>query len=76
MSGKHVVHVEVEVKDGNVDRALKQFSRKVHKLGVLEELKEKMVYTKPSERRNKIKQKVRREQKRRRRQRYKNDEEI
>lgn len=38
----------VTVKDGNIDRALKKFKKKVADSGFLMKLKEKEQYTKPS----------------------------
>lgn len=38
----------VEVKDGNVDKALKKFKKKVADSGVLLELQNRETYTKPS----------------------------
>jgi len=62
----YTVNVEVEVRNNDVERALKQFTRKVYKLGVLEEYKRSLVYEKPSVKRSRIKQRMKREHARRR----------
>jgi small subunit ribosomal protein S21 len=38
----------IDVKDGNVERALKEFKRKVMKTRLVKELKERQSYTKKS----------------------------
>lgn len=38
----------VEVKDGNIDKALRKFKKKVSDSGVLLELQQRETYTKPS----------------------------
>jgi len=46
----------VKVKDGNIERALKQFKRKFNECKVMKELRDRQVYEKPSvTRRNKKK---------------------
>ena len=39
----------VEVKDGNLERALRKFKKKVERYGILEEYKERQAYIKPSD---------------------------
>lgn len=46
-----MANVEVDVRNQNLEKALKVFNRKVRKTGVLREYKERMHYTKPSEER-------------------------
>lgn len=41
----------VQVQDGNVDKALRKFKKRVVESGVLMELQERQTYTKPSIRR-------------------------
>jgi small subunit ribosomal protein S21 len=50
----------IPVKDGeNIDRALKRFKRKFKEVGVIEELRERQKYTKPSiKRREELKKAV------------------
>jgi len=43
--------IGVEVRNENVEKALKVFNRRVRKAGVLREYKNNMFYTKPSEER-------------------------
>jgi small subunit ribosomal protein S21 len=47
---------KVLVKDGNVEKALKKFKKKVQESGLLMELQDRQTYTKPS-----VKKKVARE---------------
>ena len=61
MGRRTPVNVEVIVHDpGSIGRMIKKFTRKVKKCGVLEEVRERRYYTKPSD-------KKRAEKKRRRR---------
>ncbi|MDG3582674.1 MULTISPECIES: 30S ribosomal protein S21 [Galbibacter] len=47
------------IKEGeNIERALKRFKRKYKKTKVLQELRERQQYTKPSQARREIKQKA------------------
>jgi len=39
---------KVEVKDGNVDKALRKFKKKIVESGLLQELQNRETYTKPS----------------------------
>jgi small subunit ribosomal protein S21 len=39
---------KVFVKDGNVEKALRKFKKKVSESGLLQELQERQTYTKPS----------------------------
>lgn len=39
---------KVEVKDGNIDKALRKFKKKITESGLLQELQERETYTKPS----------------------------
>lgn len=55
--------VSVEVKDGEIDRALKVFKKKVFMSGHLLELKDRMEYEKPSVTKRKMKQLAIRRQK-------------
>jgi small subunit ribosomal protein S21 len=43
--------MEVIVKNGNIEKAMRIFKRKVKKSGLLQEIKERQHYTKPSEKR-------------------------
>jgi small subunit ribosomal protein S21 len=43
LSGRKVI-----VKDGNVEKALRKFKKKVSESGLLQELQERQTYTKPS----------------------------
>ena len=47
--------LEVTVRDGNIEKALKIFKRKVQKSGLLKELKQKSFYEKPSEKKQRRK---------------------
>lgn len=54
----------VQVRDNNIDQALKALKRKMQKEGVFREMRERRSYEKPSERRNREKaQAVRRQRK-------------
>ena len=56
MGKRTPVHVEVYVRDQEqFERMLKKFSRKVKKCGILEEVRERRYYTKPSVKRRKKK---------------------
>mgnify|MGYP001225812564 CR=1 FL=1 len=44
--------LEVTVRNGDLEKALKIFKRKVQKSGLLKELKQKSFYEKPSEKSN------------------------
>jgi small subunit ribosomal protein S21 len=48
----------VEVKDGKIDRALKQFKRKFKQTGIVKELRERQQFTKPSVKKRKQKLKA------------------
>ena len=50
----------VEVKDGNVDKALRKFKNKIQESGLLEEVRERMEYVKPCVRRLKDENQARR----------------
>ena len=50
----------VEVKDGNVDKALRKFKNKIQDNGLLEEVRERMEYVKPCVRRLKDENQARR----------------
>lgn len=43
--------IGVEVKNDNLEKALKVFNRRVRKAGILREYKDRMEYTKPSKER-------------------------
>ena len=45
--------VSIEEVGGNITRLIKKFSKKVKKLGILEEVRDRMYYTKPSKIRRK-----------------------
>jgi small subunit ribosomal protein S21 len=45
----------VEVKDGNVEKALRKFKKKIQEQGLLVELKERETYEKPTTRRKRKK---------------------
>ncbi len=47
--------MKVEVRNGNIDRALKVLKRKLIDEGVFRELQERRFYEKPSEKRNRLK---------------------
>jgi small subunit ribosomal protein S21 len=49
MGRRTPVHVEVQVRDQEqIERMIKKFTRKVKKSGVLDEVRERRYYTKPS----------------------------
>jgi|TARA_R110000824_G_scaffold5923_1_gene27046 small subunit ribosomal protein S21 len=53
------VNVETKVKkDEHIDRVLKRFIKKVKKEQILEEFRDRMYYEKPSEKRNKLKKRI------------------
>jgi len=59
MSNMKSVNVETKVrKDEHIDRALKRFIKKVKKEQILDILRERMYYEKPSEKRNKLKKRI------------------
>jgi small subunit ribosomal protein S21 len=61
----HMPRIEVR-KDEPIDKALRKFKTKVRREGIIEELKKREYYEKPSERRRKnLARAVRREQRRR-----------
>lgn len=47
--------LRVEVRNGDVNAAIRKFKKKVQDSGILQELKERQEYTKPSEQRKKAK---------------------
>ena len=49
----------VTVRNGNLEQALRVFKRKVRKSGLIQELREREYYTKPSEKRKLAKQRGR-----------------
>lgn len=53
---------EVIVRNGNVEQALKIFKRKTKKSGIKQELKDRMFYTKPSDKRRLAKKRAVRRQ--------------
>ena len=48
-------HLQVFVRDNNVDQALRALKKKMQREGVFREMKRRKVYEKPSERRNREK---------------------
>lgn len=53
----------IKVKDGeSVDRALRRYKKKFEKTGVLKEIRSRMYYEKPCEKRREIMKKARRRQ--------------
>jgi ribosomal protein S21 len=53
MGRRTPVHVEIYIRDQEqFERMVKKFTRKVKKSGVLEEVRERRYYTKPSTKRN------------------------
>tara|TARA_R100000008_G_scaffold6745_1_gene3739 strand:- start:1180 stop:1404 length:225 start_codon:yes stop_codon:yes gene_type:complete len=53
--GKRPINVQTPVKKGeSIDRAIKRFSRKVKKEGIIEAYKEKMYYEKPSDKKKRV----------------------
>ena len=56
MGRRTPVHVEVKVNDQEqIERMIKKFTRKVKKCGILDEVRERRYYTKPSVNRRKKK---------------------
>jgi|TARA_R110000851_G_scaffold120365_2_gene248698 small subunit ribosomal protein S21 len=52
MGRRTPVHVEIRIRDQEqVERMIKKFSRKVKKCGILEEVRERRYFTKPSAKR-------------------------
>ena len=47
--------VEVQVRNGNLEKAMRVLKKKVQKEGLLRELKERQYYTKPSEKKREAK---------------------
>ena len=45
----------VTVRNGNIDGAIRKFKKKVQDAGIVQEIRERQQYTKPSERRRKAK---------------------
>lgn len=62
---------KVFVKDGNVEKALRKFKKKVSETGILIELRRRETYTKPS-----VDKKVRKAMAKKRWQRYLNDQSL
>ena len=62
---------KVYVKDDNVDRALRQFKKKVADSGLLQDLQERQAFIKPT-----IKRKLAKEQAKRRWKKYLRDQEL
>ncbi len=60
---KKVVNAEVTVEDNNVDRALKKLRKKMKKVGVIEEVRKRQYFEKPSVERHRIKQRMARKKK-------------
>tara|TARA_Y100000034_G_C6836649_1_gene378172 strand:+ start:213 stop:425 length:213 start_codon:yes stop_codon:yes gene_type:complete len=53
------VKVEVAVRrEEHIDRALKRFMKKIKKEQILEDFRDRMYYEKPSEKRNKLKKRI------------------
>lgn len=62
MKRRHPKHPEdiksglkVEVRNGDFNKALRTFKKKVQEAGIIQEVRERQEYTKPSERRKKAK---------------------
>ena len=58
--GKHMkpMHVETRVKKGeNIERAIKRFTKKVKKEAIIEDVRERMYYEKPSETKRRMRKK-------------------
>lgn len=52
------IHVETKVrKDESIDRAIKRFTKKVKKVGILDIVREKRYYEKPSVKKTRMKKK-------------------
>lgn len=47
--------LKVEVRNGNVEGAIRKFKKKVQEAGIIQEIRERKEYTKPSEKRKKAK---------------------
>ena len=47
--------VEVQVRNGNLEKAMRVLKKKVQKEGLLKELKDRQYYTKPSEKKREAK---------------------
>lgn len=62
---------KVYVKDDNVDRALRQFKKKVAESGLLQELQERQAFVKPT-----VKRKLEKSQAKRRWKKYLRDQEL
>lgn len=62
---------KVIVQDGNVDKALRKFKKKISEDGLLQELQERQSYTKPT-----IKKKIAKSQAKRRWQKYLNSQQL
>ena len=45
-------------KNENIERVIKRFNKKVKKLGIIDEVKERRHYIKPSEKRRKVKKRA------------------
>ena len=55
MSKKHPINIEIQVRpNDSIERALKRFSRKVKKEGILDQVREKMRYEKPSDKKRRM----------------------
>lgn len=52
---KHVQGLSVEVRNGDFNGALRRFKKKVQEAGIIQELRERQHYVKPSEIRKKAK---------------------
>ena len=62
---------KVIVQDGNVDRALRKFKKKISEDGLLQELQERQFYTKPT-----VKKKLAKSQAKRRWQKHLNSQQL
>jgi len=56
---KEFVGLSVEVRNGDVGKAIRLFKKKVQEDGILQELRERQFYEKPSVKRNKAKKAAR-----------------
>ena len=62
MSRKSPVYVEVRPKKNeDLERMIRRFVKKVKKAGIIEEVRERSYYEKPSVKRNRLKRKKRRQ---------------
>jgi small subunit ribosomal protein S21 len=53
--GKRPINVQTPVRKGeSIDRAIKRFSRKVKKEGIIDAYREKMYYEKPSDKKKRV----------------------